>query len=86
MDSITGFPTTLNLEENKVKNLRYGENPHQQAALYGSFLDYFDQLQGKELSYNNIIDISAAAYLIGIRASHRCHPQAYQSLWSSQCR
>ena len=65
MDSITGFPTTLNLEENKVKNLRYGENPHQQAALYGSFLDYFDQLQGKELSYNNIIDISAAAYLIG---------------------
>ena len=65
MDSFSGFPTTLNLEENKVKNLRYGENPHQQAALYGSFLDYFDQLQGKELSYNNIIDISAAAYLIG---------------------
>ena len=65
MDSITGFPATLNLEENKAKNLRYGENPHQQAALYGKFLDYFDQLQGKELSYNNIIDISAAAYLIG---------------------
>ena len=33
--------------------------------MYGNFLDYFDQLQGKELSYNNIIDISAAAYLIG---------------------
>lgn len=65
MDSISGFPATLNLEENKVQNLRYGENPHQQAALYGGFLDYFDQLQGKELSYNNIIDISAAAYLIG---------------------
>ena len=65
MDSITGFPATLSVEENKVKNLRYGENPHQQAALYGNFLDYFDQLQGKELSYNNIIDISAAAYLIG---------------------
>ena len=87
MDSITGFPTTLNLEENKVKNLRYGENPHQQAALYGSFLDYFDQLQGKELSYNNIIDISAAAYLIGeFERPNRCHSQAYQSLWSSQCR
>ena len=65
MDSITGCPATLSVEENKVKNLRYGENPHQQAALYGNFLDYFDQLQGKELSYNNIIDISAAAYLIG---------------------
>ena len=46
-------------------NLRYGENPHQQAALYGQFLDHFDQLQGKELSYNNILDVSAAAYLIG---------------------
>jgi len=45
--------------------LRYGENPHQQAALYGDFLNYFDQLQGKELSYNNILDISASAYLIG---------------------
>ena len=65
MDTITGFPSTINLEENKVKNLRYGENPHQQAAIYGNFLEYFDQLQGKELSYNNIIDISAAAYLIG---------------------
>jgi phosphoribosylaminoimidazolecarboxamide formyltransferase/IMP cyclohydrolase len=65
LDAISGFPATLNLEENKSKNLRYGENPHQQAALYGSFLDYFEQLQGKELSYNNIIDISAAAYLIG---------------------
>ena len=65
MDSISGFPATLNLEENKIQNLRYGENPHQQAALYGGFLDYFDQLQGKELSYTNIIDISAAAYLIG---------------------
>ena len=65
IDAISGFPSTMNLEENKVMNLRYGENPHQKAALYGDFLDYFEQLQGKELSYNNIIDISAAAYLIG---------------------
>lgn len=64
-DSISGFPASLNLEKNKAMSLRYGENPHQQAALYGDFLDYFEQLQGKELSYNNIIDISAAAYLIG---------------------
>ena len=45
--------------------LRCGENPHQQASLYGDLLDHFTQLQGKELSYNNILDISAAAYLIG---------------------
>src|SRR5690606_29144889 len=38
---------------------------HQQAALYGDFLDCFEQLQGKELSYNNILDITAATYLIG---------------------
>ena len=44
--------------------LRYGENPHQQAELYGGFGSYFDKLQGKELSYNNILDISAAANLI----------------------
>ncbi|MBS1911052.1 MAG: bifunctional phosphoribosylaminoimidazolecarboxamide formyltransferase/IMP cyclohydrolase [Bacteroidetes bacterium] len=44
--------------------LRYGENPHQQAALYGSFTDIFRQLHGKELSYNNIVDIDAAAKLV----------------------
>ena len=46
-------------------SVRLSQIPGEQAALYGDFLDYFDQLQGKELSYNNIIDISAAAYLIG---------------------
>jgi phosphoribosylaminoimidazolecarboxamide formyltransferase/IMP cyclohydrolase len=44
--------------------LRYGENPHQSASLYGRFGDYFQKLHGKELSYNNIIDIDAAAGLI----------------------
>ena len=44
--------------------LRYGENPHQHAALYGSFDEYFQKLHGKELSFNNILDISAAAELI----------------------
>jgi phosphoribosylaminoimidazolecarboxamide formyltransferase/IMP cyclohydrolase len=43
--------------------LRYGENPHQRAALYGSFKDFFQQLAGKELSYNNILDMTAAADL-----------------------
>jgi phosphoribosylaminoimidazolecarboxamide formyltransferase / IMP cyclohydrolase len=44
--------------------LRYGENPHQSASLYGRFGHYFQKLHGKELSYNNIIDIDAAAGLI----------------------
>jgi phosphoribosylaminoimidazolecarboxamide formyltransferase/IMP cyclohydrolase len=44
--------------------LRYGENPHQDAALYGDFSKYFEKLQGKELSFNNILDISAATNLI----------------------
>jgi phosphoribosylaminoimidazolecarboxamide formyltransferase/IMP cyclohydrolase len=44
--------------------LRYGENPHQSAALYGNFDEYFEKLHGKELSFNNILDISAATNLI----------------------
>ena len=47
-----------------VARLRYGENPHQEAELYGSFGDHLEQLHGKELSYNNILDITAAADLI----------------------
>jgi len=46
------------------QELRYGENPHQKASLYGNFGDYFKQLQGKGLSYTNVIDIGAAAELI----------------------
>lgn len=46
------------------RDLRYGDNPHQAARLYGNFADYFSQLQGKELSYTNILDIEAAADLI----------------------
>jgi len=47
-----------------VMRLRYGENPHQKAALYGDFDQHFEKLQGKELSFNNILDISAATSLI----------------------
>ena len=65
LDSISGFPAEMEIHSKKAMSLRYGENPHQQAALYGDFLDHFEQLQGKELSYNNILDVSAAAYLIG---------------------
>ena len=44
--------------------LRYGENPHQQAAFYGDINEIFDQLNGKELSYNNLVDVDAALNLI----------------------
>ncbi|MDR0712606.1 MAG: bifunctional phosphoribosylaminoimidazolecarboxamide formyltransferase/IMP cyclohydrolase [Prevotellaceae bacterium] len=47
-----------------VMPLRYGENPHQKAAFYGSFGDMFEQLHGKEISYNNLLDIDAAVSLI----------------------
>ncbi len=63
--ALSGFPATLSLSWKKAQTLRYGENPHQQAALYGTFHEHFKQLQGKELSYNNILDITSATYLIG---------------------
>jgi phosphoribosylaminoimidazolecarboxamide formyltransferase/IMP cyclohydrolase len=57
------LPETLHLSLKKAQDLRYGENPHQQAALYGSFFEHFQQVHGKELSYNNILDLTAAAEL-----------------------
>lgn len=48
----------------KAQSLRYGENPHQTAALYGDFFCRFEQLHGKELSYNNLLDLTAASELI----------------------
>lgn len=58
------LPKTLTLAAPQAQSLRYGENPHQQAALYGRFHEFFKQLHGKELSYNNILDLTAAAALI----------------------
>jgi len=55
---------TAGILRRKAQALRYGENPHQKAALYGGFLESFRQLHGKELSYNNVLDLSAAAGLI----------------------
>ncbi|HVS53425.1 MAG TPA: bifunctional phosphoribosylaminoimidazolecarboxamide formyltransferase/IMP cyclohydrolase [Opitutaceae bacterium] len=65
IEALSGFPATLTLSWKKAQALRYGENPHQKAALYGTWHEHFRQLQGKELSYNNILDITAATYLIG---------------------
>lgn len=47
------------------KELRYGENPHQKGFFFGNFEDMFEQLHGKELSYNNLLDVDAAVNLIG---------------------
>jgi phosphoribosylaminoimidazolecarboxamide formyltransferase/IMP cyclohydrolase len=58
------LPPRLELNVPLAQPLRYGENPHQKAALYGSFSEFFQQLHGKELSYNNILDLTAAANLI----------------------
>ena len=58
------MPEKLAISLTKSRDLRYGENPHQQAALYGKFFEYFEPLHGKELSYNNILDLTAAAALI----------------------
>jgi phosphoribosylaminoimidazolecarboxamide formyltransferase/IMP cyclohydrolase len=57
-------PKSLTISAPLAQPLRYGENPHQAAALYGKFSEYFQQLHGKELSYNNILDLTAAAALI----------------------
>src|SRR5882724_6522894 len=58
------LPAALTISAPRVQSLRYGENPHQAAALYGRFNEFFQQLHGKELSYNNILDLTAAANLI----------------------
>src|SRR6185503_456289 len=61
----SALPPILILETPLAQPLRYGENPHQRAALYGRFAHHFQQLHGKELSFNNILDVTAAADLIG---------------------
>ena len=52
------------LTTNIYKNLRYGENPHQKGIFKGDIGDVFDQINGKELSYNNLLDVDSAVRLI----------------------
>lgn len=56
--------SALRLTADNAKVLRYGENPHQKGVFYGNFESMFEQLQGKEISYNNLLDIDAAVSLI----------------------
>lgn len=62
--------SALRLSVNGSKHLRYGENPHQEARFFGDFDAMFTQLHGKEISYNNFLDIDAAVGLI----SEFCEP------------
>ena len=57
-------PSALRVAFDDKKHLRYGENPHQAGAFFGRFDDLFEQLHGKEISYNNLLDIDAAVSLI----------------------
>ena len=56
--------SALRIASNNAKTLRYGENPHQKGLFYGKFEDAFEQLHGKEISYNNLLDIDAAVSLV----------------------
>ena len=59
-ENIPSFKSSINQE----RTLRYGENPHQQGSFYGDLENVFTQLHGKEISYNNLVDIEAAISLI----------------------
>ena len=59
-----GTETAFKLSERKGQILRYGENPHQKGYFFGDFDALFTKLHGKELSYNNLLDVDAAVLLI----------------------
>ncbi|MBL7472982.1 bifunctional phosphoribosylaminoimidazolecarboxamide formyltransferase/IMP cyclohydrolase [Robertkochia sediminum] len=60
----SGEETVLKVSQDKGQVLRYGENPHQKGYFYGDLEGMFDKLHGKELSYNNLLDVDAAVNLI----------------------
>ncbi|WP_289158007.1 bifunctional phosphoribosylaminoimidazolecarboxamide formyltransferase/IMP cyclohydrolase [uncultured Muribaculum sp.] len=57
-------PSALRVAIDGAKTMRYGENPHQKGYFFGNFENLFTQLHGKEISYNNLLDIDAAVNLI----------------------
>jgi phosphoribosylaminoimidazolecarboxamide formyltransferase/IMP cyclohydrolase len=67
-DEESAFPESFTIQGRKVQDLRYGENPHQKAAFYSYSMDNplgrFIQLHGKELSYNNLLDLDAALGMV----------------------
>ena len=63
-DSQAEVPSALRVAVDSSKPMRYGENPHQKGFFFGNFDEMFTQLHGKEISYNNLLDIDAAVSLI----------------------
>ena len=59
-----GEDTALKVSQRHARKLRYGENPHQKGLFFGKLDELFEQLHGKEISYNNLLDIDAAVGLI----------------------
>lgn len=62
MDNNAG--SAFRYAEDNAMHLRYGENPHQKGTFYGDFKEIFDQLHGREISYNNLLDVEAAVSLM----------------------
>ena len=60
----TKASTALKVSQQEAKTLRYGENPHQEGTFYGALSDLLEQVHGKEVSYNNLLDIDAAVNLM----------------------
>ena len=63
-NKVTKASTALKLSQQESKTLRYGENPHQEGTFYGALNDLLEQVHGKEVSYNNLLDIDAAVNLM----------------------
>ena len=63
-ETASPLPDPFRVSLPRAQSLRYGENPHQEGALYGEPGRFFDQIHGSALSYNNLNDISAALFLI----------------------
>ncbi len=63
-DSLAEHPTALRVAIDGEKTMRYGENPHQKGYFFGDLEKMFNQLHGKEISYNNLLDIDAATALM----------------------
>jgi phosphoribosylaminoimidazolecarboxamide formyltransferase/IMP cyclohydrolase len=69
------------------RKLRYGENPHQEGFFFGNFGDMFDQIHGKEISYNNLLDVDAAVCLISDFDENTCMPgKPYGCMERCTCR
>lgn len=71
-EKVVGKEKSLRINLPFLQELRYGENPHQKAFLYGNFFEYYEILHGKELSYNNIVDLDAAVNLVSELNDNSC--------------